>query len=492
MLGSSVNSRSGGSTNRADYGGSSYDQQNLSNTDLQNAAYYRSLAESGAISWDRANSLVNNLRASYGYTGGADGSAYLPVSGAAGSGAAYNTTPSISSTRQTSYENLIRQQKAAELEASLANLKNAYEQNMNGYRTQAGLLPQTYETARNAAATQNAIAGRDFDERAIAMGLSSGARGQAQLSRSAAYQSALSGIGQQQANAQSALALDMANEEANYNNTVANAKAQNSAALSDALYKEYIRQTEEQQAEIQRQQAYLTQLAETAAGYGDYSFLNQLGIDTSSYEAQQAALSAQAAAEANAYKPTFTAAQVISEANNAAKNGTQLMGNMLRDYNYYMYGDPNYGIGDTSAAIGALIGNGGAATGGKTIDQIAQEVIAGKWGNGDARKSALAAAGYDAAAVQARVNQLMPSTPTTPSAQEITTPTGGGLGNPVTINDLANYDAALGNYAGVRDKAAEIMAQNGKDAVLSFLREAYRTGVLTLGDYSRLYNQYRG
>jgi hypothetical protein len=43
----------------------------------------------------------------------------------------------------------------------------------------------------------------------------------------------------------------------------------------------------------------------------------------------------------------------------------------------------------------------------KTIDQIAREVINGKWGNGLARRVKLAAAGYDPVAVQKRVNELM-------------------------------------------------------------------------------------
>lgn len=42
----------------------------------------------------------------------------------------------------------------------------------------------------------------------------------------------------------------------------------------------------------------------------------------------------------------------------------------------------------------------------KTVDQVAREVIQGKWGNGDARKKKLKAAGYDYAKVQARVNEL--------------------------------------------------------------------------------------
>lgn len=42
----------------------------------------------------------------------------------------------------------------------------------------------------------------------------------------------------------------------------------------------------------------------------------------------------------------------------------------------------------------------------KTIDQVAQEVLQGKWGNGADRKNRLTAAGYDYKAVQKRVNEL--------------------------------------------------------------------------------------
>lgn len=45
--------------------------------------------------------------------------------------------------------------------------------------------------------------------------------------------------------------------------------------------------------------------------------------------------------------------------------------------------------------------------GGKTVDQLAQEVIRGEWGNNPERRQRLEAAGYDYGAVQARVNQLM-------------------------------------------------------------------------------------
>ena len=43
----------------------------------------------------------------------------------------------------------------------------------------------------------------------------------------------------------------------------------------------------------------------------------------------------------------------------------------------------------------------------KSVDEVAREVIAGKWGNGADRKARLTQAGYDYSAVQARVNQLL-------------------------------------------------------------------------------------
>lgn len=43
----------------------------------------------------------------------------------------------------------------------------------------------------------------------------------------------------------------------------------------------------------------------------------------------------------------------------------------------------------------------------KSVDEIAREVLAGKWGNGQDRKNRLTAAGYDYNAVQERVNALV-------------------------------------------------------------------------------------
>lgn len=57
----------------------------------------------------------------------------------------------------------------------------------------------------------------------------------------------------------------------------------------------------------------------------------------------------------------------------------------------------------------------------KTVDELAKEVLEGKWGNGSDRKTALTNAGYDYAKVQAKVNELLAGKTT--SGSKATTPT---------------------------------------------------------------------
>ena len=46
-------------------------------------------------------------------------------------------------------------------------------------------------------------------------------------------------------------------------------------------------------------------------------------------------------------------------------------------------------------------------SGGTSINKLAQQVLAGKWGNGQDRINRLTAAGYDAAAVQQEVDNIV-------------------------------------------------------------------------------------
>ncbi len=57
--------------------------------------------------------------------------------------------------------------------------------------------------------------------------------------------------------------------------------------------------------------------------------------------------------------------------------------------------------------ITTVSGTSVSVTSSKSVEELAKEVIAGEWGNGEERKSLLTAAGYDYSAVQQKVNELL-------------------------------------------------------------------------------------
>ena len=65
-----------------------------------------------------------------------------------------------------------------------------------------------------------------------------------------------------------------------------------------------------------------------------------------------------------------------------------------------------YDYSQVQTKVNELCGAKPQAPAKKSVDEIAREVIQGKWGNGADRKKRLTAAGYDYSKVQARVNQL--------------------------------------------------------------------------------------
>lgn len=66
-----------------------------------------------------------------------------------------------------------------------------------------------------------------------------------------------------------------------------------------------------------------------------------------------------------------------------------------------------YNYSEVQAIVNEKLGNKATAETKKSNETIAREVIAGKWGNGAARKQALKIAGYDPVAIQAIVNKLL-------------------------------------------------------------------------------------
>lgn len=82
---------------------------------------------------------------------------------------------------------------------------------------------------------------------------------------------------------------------------------------------------------------------------------------------------------------------------------------ILDGYEYAL--DLNHFFGDAAAWRAYATGNASADvpdnTPSKTVEQLAEEVINGLWGNGDDRKNRLSVAGYEPEAVQKRVNEKL-------------------------------------------------------------------------------------
>ena len=90
----------------------------------------------------------------------------------------------------------------------------------------------------------------------------------------------------------------------------------------------------------------------------------------------------------------------------------------------------------------------------KTVDQLAKEVLDGKWGSGDARKQKLTAAGYDYNAVQNRVNELL--TPPKKSVDELAKEVLAGKWGSGDARKK-NLEAAGYNYQAVQNKVNELL-----------------------------------
>ena len=106
---------------------------------------------------------------------------------------------------------------------------------------------------------------------------------------------------------------------------------------------------------------------------------------------------------------------------------------------------------------------------GKSVEEVAREVLAGKWGNGDDRKNRLEAAGYNYLQVQAKVNEL--STPTTSKsieqvAKEVLAGTWGNGDDRKNRLEAAGY-----NYLQVQAKVNELSTPTTSKSIEQVAKE---------------------
>lgn len=192
-----------------------------------------------------ANEDINNVKRQINYYGGGSssgGSSGGGVSSPSGSG---DMDMDGNGTAVEDLSAYLEELYAAQRRQTLANLNNAYQQNVNAINRAGEGVDARYQNARNQAAGASELAARNFAEYAAASGLNSGAGGQAELARNVTLQNNLNDINSAEADVYADIELQLANAETEYNNAIAQAEASNDFALAESLYQEKIRVQQE-------------------------------------------------------------------------------------------------------------------------------------------------------------------------------------------------------------------------------------------------------
>ena len=204
-----------------------------------------------------ANEDINNVKKQINYYGGGSSSG---GSSSGGSSSGGSSGGGVSSPSPSGNENMymdgngtvvedlsayLEELYAAQRRQTLANLDNAYQQNVNAINRAGEGVDARYQNARNQAAGASELAARNFAEYAAASGLNSGAGGQAELARNVTLQNNLNDINSAEADVYADLELQLANAETEDNNAIAQAEASNDFALAESLYQEKIRVQQE-------------------------------------------------------------------------------------------------------------------------------------------------------------------------------------------------------------------------------------------------------
>ncbi len=256
-------------------------------------AYQEARAKGDPVGMREANDLANQLRNQYGYAAEFANDDIEYIKEQTGY---YQNNPTVSSQQSTAqmgapqadYSNYLEEMYAAQKRNALAQLEAAYDKNVSALDRAEQEISPGYRSARNQAAANSALSGRNFAEYASAAGLNSGAMGQAELARNVALQNSLNDLNTQEASSLADLELQRSQAKTDYNAAVAQAKASGDYELAAALYEEAVRQSEsalQQQmldyqkerdavADQQWQAKYDSSQADALAEYGNL-FLNQ-------------------------------------------------------------------------------------------------------------------------------------------------------------------------------------------------------------------------
>ena len=241
----------------------------------QQYRHYTALGDTAAA--QNAHTQAEEIRAKYGYSGGASGSEYIPIA-----------ATSVMLRDATDQSGRINDVYDKNYDARVKALESAYNlKNMDYDQAEAKIAP-VYDTQRNDLETQFQIARHNMGERAAANGINSGTGTQIALSQQNEYLRDYGALNKAEAQARSDLAFERAKASAAYRDAVAQALADNDVERAKALYEEAVRVDNSMVAVSQAQSALDLQReatewqrkkeqADTLAQFGDFSGYAALG-----------------------------------------------------------------------------------------------------------------------------------------------------------------------------------------------------------------------
>lgn len=219
--------------------------------------YYDAKERGDSSAMAAAHDAAEYVRAGYGYSGGADGSEYIPLQQKKQE---LRVPQPTFGTQIEDYSPYLEQMYEAKKQAAMAELKNAYDNSVAELDRAESGLAEGYRAARNETAGAHEQERRNFAQFAAANGLNNGTAGQAELTRGVTLQNNMNTIRTAEANAMADLTLQRAEAENEYNAAIAQAEYTGEYELAAALYEEKVRVQEALiEAEIRQQQYALEQ-----------------------------------------------------------------------------------------------------------------------------------------------------------------------------------------------------------------------------------------
>ena len=166
---------------------SPYDQQFMSQEDLAKISALKAAAQAGTTSWEDANKAAEAYRAKYGYSGGPDGSKYIPLEGWT---APAPSAPQIPNAYE-GYGDALKSYQQEQEELARRQFEASIQQAQNSLSGQKDTVNQQYDELARQMYIDRRMNEKKLPQQMAAMGYNGGTTESAALGLQTSYQDAL-------------------------------------------------------------------------------------------------------------------------------------------------------------------------------------------------------------------------------------------------------------------------------------------------------------